>query len=94
MGPQGSHALARALASGNLSCLEYIWLGADKTVGDHVMMEVIKGLRGCHQVREVAVIETGMGVVAGQALVQALQDKAWPALTSIRVKSSVLAMLA
>ena len=69
MGPQGGHALARALASGNLSCLEDINLGPNEMVGDHAVAEVIKGLRECHQLRELHVGHTGMGVMAGQALV-------------------------
>ena len=80
MGPQGGLASARALVSGLLRCLQDFNVGQNENVGDEAMAEVIKGLRKCHQLRELHLRETGMGVMAGQALVQALQDKAWPDL--------------
>ena len=91
MGPQGGHALAGpAMASGHLSCLQSFDVKENPGVGNEAMAEVIKGLRKrkCPQLRELNVGDTGVGIMAGQALVQALQDKGWPDREELRVVGS------
>lgn len=82
IGPQGGQALARALASGNLSFLEVIMLDGYKgepgspvpVPGDEAMVEVIKGLRQCAKIRLISLPWAGIGVGAGQVLLEALRD--------------------
>lgn len=91
MSPNGGQGLARALMSGNLSRLQVLEIGEEEgtpetlAIGDPVMVEVIEGLRHCPQLRDLDLKGTYMKKMAGQALIKALREGAWPHLYSLDV---------
>jgi Ran GTPase-activating protein (RanGAP) involved in mRNA processing and transport len=91
-GPVSGVAVAFALRSGHLSHLGFLSLAFNEPVGDHAVAQVIEALSGgrCPNPRSLGMRETGMGEEAGQALLQALRDKAWPQLARLDVASNGL----
>lgn len=76
MNPEQQLAWCRALASGHLSHLQTLTLPG--WVSNENMTEVVKALRGCHQLRDLYANNAGISGTTGQVLVDALLGKSWP----------------
>ena len=85
MGHVGAGALISALASQSLRHLANINVGYNDAIGDDAMAQIITTLgsgRYAH-LRSISAFDTGMGQLAGQALVQVLRAEAWPDLEAL-----------
>ena len=84
MRPLAGAALAHALTSGSLLHLQKLLLNDnDFGIGDEMMVEVIVGLRGCRDHRELNLIESGMGSATAMVVYDAIRDNVWPKLRSL-----------
>ena len=93
LGPVGVVALARALSAGSLPDLREVNLHRNVAIGDQAMAKIIRSLGSgnCHYLTSLCASSTCMGEMAGEALVEALQDRAWPHLEALVVAHDSLA---
>jgi len=87
MGEVGVLALARAISSGGLRKMEKIDVWGNSDIGDRGMAVLIDALGGryrtCVNLNMLSLRGTGMADKAGKALLDGLQNNAWPQLQSL-----------
>lgn len=91
MGPQGGHALSRALASGQMSRLERLELGPTQNfrepvlgrIGDEALARIAVAVGSCRRLRILVLSDQNMGREAGLTLLQTLREGPWTYLEEV-----------
>lgn len=83
-----SSALCCALASEPFKHIQKVDVSFNPALGDDALADLVKALTPHRELTSFIAAETGMSVEAGQALIQALLEEAWPKLKELDVNGN------